>query len=590
MNPAAAAIEKARARREAGQADPTDMERILSLPSVPDLSALPDGGRALVDRWTRRLRRSPDAPPLRPLQAFALDAAAKQAARGGAYGVLGGIGVGHGKTLLSFLLGEVFSTQRTLLLIPSAMQAQAARDLAAWRQWYSFRVPTIMPYSELSVAKASSFLSYHRPDLIISDECQALRHQTSARTKRVIRYMLEHPTTVFCAFSGTLTSKALKDYSHLAELALREGTPLPMADDTLEAWESVLNADGEPGAKELDAFWPLVRRHATHTGRGDWREHRSSDRQVTARVAFRRRLATTPGVVTSTDASAACTLYMAPRAVDVPDVVTEALENLEATWCTPGGEELSDATALARAAAQISAGFYYVWDWPAGKRDETWLEARAAWHKAVRNTLRGGARDGYDSPLLVAQAADRGHGSAQVLAAWGAWKLQKHKKPPPVRVVWVDPFLADDAVTWAKENGPCLLWYYSRAMEAALAERGIPVFGQGTDAPDHAKTPVAACSISVHGKGKNLQQWSRMLVVEPPSAGAVWEQLIGRIHRQGQRADSVAVLVHQQTHRQTGAVETAKRDAAYIQDTQGTAQRLCFAVWTDEKALKVDAG
>jgi hypothetical protein len=589
ITPADNAIAVARAARNAGTAPPSDTERILAIPRGHDLATVPDGGAALVERWTRALALRPDAPRLKPLQAFACDAMARSAASGTARGAMMPIGVGHGKTLVTFLASEVLCAQRTLLLIPSAMQDQCQRDLAYWQRFYRFRVPTILPYGELSTAKSTDFLSYFKPDLIIADEAQALRHRTSARTKRVIRYFRDHPDTRFVPLSGTMTSKGLRDYSHLAELALRDFCPLPLTDDVLELWESCLNPDGEADYKAWDAIWPLVPAFARTTGTPHWRDQKPKDRVVSARVAFQRRLATVPGVVTSTDASIAATLYLVPRVIDVPAACADFADDLENTWTLPdaagneGAEEIADALTMARAAAQISAGFYYVWEWPGGVADTAWLDARRAWHRAVRGALRAG-RAGYDSPLLVARAADRGEGSADVLVAWGAWQGQRHKKAPPTRAVWVSPYVVQDAVTWARGRGrPVLLWYFSRAVEAALAAAGIPVFGQGSDVPDIARHPIAALSINVHGKGKNLQAWSEMLVCEVPSSGAIWEQLIGRLHRQGQAADAVTVHVYQHTKRLTACMDTANKDAEYIEQTQGVAQRLNFGVWTTAK-------
>lgn len=577
----------------------TDMERILAIPEVGVSSRTPAQLARLVERWTNALRRAPDAPRLREKQAHALDELAKASMGGTPRGALLGLGVGHGKTLISMMAAEVCMAVRPLLLLPPPMRDQFSRDLVAWSPYYRFTAPRVMAYSELSRPNATDFLDSFRPDLIIADEAHALRDVTSARTKRVIRYFREHPGTRFVAMSGTITKKSLLDFAHLMELCLREWTPLPLDRTALELWASVVDSGGEPDSKAWDAIWPLVIRNR---GPEDWRDIKGhtadQERMITARVAFRTRLENTPGVVVTYDSSATSTLYMVPRHVSVPADVAATLHRLETKWELPAagqegapgdegqeGEPITDALAIARAGGQISAGYYYVWDWPGGTPDKEWLEARRAWNKAVRGVLRFSSRSGLDSPLLVQQWVEAGHGGAETRWAWKEWCKHRHKEKPPTRAIWVSPFLVQDVVKWVedhrKKNRPAILWYYSHAMENALKSKGIPVFGQGSDISNATIKvhPIVACSIPVHGKGKNLQAWNRMLVIEPPSSGDVWEQLLGRELRQGQLADWVLVTVMQHTGRVRAAVSKATMDALYIEQTQGNPQLLNAATW-----------
>ena len=111
---------------------------------------------------------------------------------------------------------------------------------------------------------------------------------------------------------------------------------------------------------------------------------------------------------------------------------------------------------------------------------------------------------------------------------------------PPTRTEWLDHYLAAEAVRW-RDSGPherAILWYASPEVGDDLRRRGFSVYGRGSDQPrDHVAFP--ACSIRVHGEGKNLQAWARALVLEPPSSGQVWEQLLGRLHRPGQASYDV---------------------------------------------------
>jgi hypothetical protein len=71
--------------------------------------------------------------------------------------------------------------------------------------------------------------------------------------------------------------------------------------------------------------------------------------------------------------------------------------------------------------------------------------------------------------------------------------------------------------------------------------------------------------------------FSRNLVVCPPPTGQIWEQLIGRTHRQGQPEDEVSFEVWLGTRAAYSGMAQVLRDALYIQDSTGNPQRLAFA-------------
>jgi hypothetical protein len=84
-------------------------------------------------------------------------------------------------------------------------------------------------------------------------------------------------------------------------------------------------------------------------------------------------------------------------------------------------------------------------------------------------------------------------------------------------------------------------------------------------------------SIAAHGTGKNLQWTNRNLVCTPPTGGDIWEQLIGRTHRQGQTADEVFVDVYQHTAAVVEGFAKARSSAVYSESTMGQRQRLAIA-------------
>ena len=102
---------------------------------------------------------------------------------------------------------------------------------------------------------------------------------------------------------------------------------------------------------------------------------------------------------------------------------------------------------------------------------------------------------------------------------------------------------------------------------------GVPYFGAGDSRILDWKGPCVA-SIAAHGTGKNLQHWSSNLVVIPPTSGQVWEQLLGRTHRQGQQEDTVTAEVYLHHAAYEASMSQAFADA--LQDTLGNQQRLLY--------------
>jgi hypothetical protein len=237
---------------------------------------------------------------------------------------------------------------------------------------------------------------------------------------------------------------------------------------------------------------------------------------------------------------------------------------------------------MAQALRQLATGFYYEWDWPNGP-DEEWLAARSAWSCAMRRYLMMSNLPGLDSPALVTLATAAGR-LPFLRAEWDAWDKVRQRPIPPRRTVWVDEYLVDYALTWAaervKRGERGIIWYEHEAFGAALAARGLPVYGAGEAngaALLVAAAPVICCSGPAHGQGKNLQAWSWNLITAPMASGSAWEQRLGRTHRSGQTEDEVTTEVCLQTPENEDAMRAAFRDAEYIEQTTGLQQRIRLA-------------
>jgi len=495
-----------------------------------------------------------------------------------AQGLIGFVPVGAGKTLGFFLLPWVLGAERPLLLIPASMRVQCIADWAYYGK--HFKLPKtlyVRSYQELSVRP--KMLNQLRPDLILCDECQKLGNPESTRTGRVSRYMRAQKP-LFVGMSGTMTANSVEDFDHLMRWALRDKTPLPLNGSVRRSWVTCLSRTGKPTKRDVRSMKRLMDRYSV----------------ATPREAFAQRLGDCRGIVRIADASPPCRLTLhARKDVDVPDVIQAALTRLEEFWATPTGDELDSVLSYLSVQSQLACGFHYVWDWPGGVVDHAWLEARNAWYKAVRYFLHREV-EGLDSRGLVRAACERliqGDRSVRLpkslVQAYLQWRPQLHKDKPPLKARWLSDYLIDDLGKWiADQSDPPIIWYGHSAFGARASRKlGIPQVTGGDAAAEYllktTKPHAALLSIKAHHAGKNLQVWGNQIVAHCLPTGAIWEQMIGRTHREKQLRDEVLA-----TYYDFGPfMETflaARVGARYIQETTGQRQRLNYADYTDPQA------
>jgi len=355
----------------------------------------------------------------------------------------------------------------------------------------------------------------------------------------------------------------LLDFSHLLELALRDRAPIPLDRWELERWAACIDPDGEPTQEDLGRLGHLVRWSSQST--------LAQPTKKTIRAAFRERLTTTPGVIATRTGSCDASLHLIHHRPAHSPAVKAALKTLVERWETPDGEPIADASTKSRAFKSLAIGFYYRWEWGEAGPDGVWLEARRNLSRLVGRVLRYSPREGRDSEKLVLDWARSGKGSADLKKAVAFWDEIKHRASPTTEAVWICGEKMQYIFDWLFDlSDPALLWHTSNAVGLSLAGMGLAVHGAGSSPPTGG---TAGVKIQVHGEGCNLQTYRVGFVLEPPSSGSRWEQVLGRTHRSGQRADTVECHYFDFGD----ALGRARAHAEYIEDTQGTPQKLNLA-------------
>jgi hypothetical protein len=538
--------------------DSPELRRIAALPRH-DIEVLADKAEHIINQMVQPVGDM----LLRPLQLQALTAAFHTG------GLAGLLSVGSGKTLVACLIPSLYPDSRALILARAGLVSQGERMTAEYSQ--SFYVSSSirwMSYDFLSREGGTDILMQLQPDIIIADEAQCLANPKAARTKRFVRYMEAHPNTMFFFLSGTITRHSIRDFAHLMQLALGTATPLPRDWATITEWGECIDSDQGvryPGhLRYLGVVYdPLPDIES-------------------ARVTLQKRIKATLGVVASNSSSADASILIKPMKVKLSPKIKEAVCTLQDTWCRPDGDELVTAIEVATVKSQLQLGGHYRWS---KKPPRDWLDARRDWHRELRDFLNKHSKEGLDSPFLVVGALLRNEddriGSkiiGKLAKCYAAWLKQANSLPtPPVTWDWTDKGHLENLALHIKKLGPCIVWSSFSVPSVALAKMlGAPYYGAAEgdriNAEDGSRTIVA--SLRAHKEGRNLQAFSSNVLVGNLSAGADAEQLIGRTHRAGQKADEIQI--HVPVYLKDN-IEKCISDGKYLEQITGNPQKIVFA-------------
>lgn len=529
-------------------------------------------------------------------------------------GVVGLLPIGSGKTFISILAALAVVDCKTAILLAKPDQ-RLHYERAYLRLREHFRVPNLtfydkntarmtnyrvggvpslhfIAYSQLSQPDSTILLEQYNADLVICDEAHSVSARTTTRTGRLLRYLAKQENIRFCAWSGTLIKKSIRDQAHLVAHALGDQSPMPVDPGEVDEWAAVFDPSILPDrtsqiAKRLydvfDKTQPTI--ESAFYGRGG---------NTNLCKGFRKHLLETPGIVSTRESAVAASNYFHEFiTTKMPKNVKDALTSVRTEMLRPDGDILVDHLEQARCAREVASGFYYYWAFIHNEPEwliNQWFAARKIWNKSLRVKLLE-AEAHMDSPLLCANAAERafrqpiykGELPIWTEPSWPEWRDIKDKVNPDPRVKWLDDFLARDAARWAKDHRG-IVWYQSSALGKKIAEIvGLPYHGGGPDAEakilaEKGDRSIIA-SIRAHGTGRDgLQKiFNEQLFVELPSAGDIWQQCLGRLCRPGQECDEIHTWIPLHVIEFKEALRKAMRDANFTYNMTGNEQFLLSA-------------
>jgi hypothetical protein len=205
-----------------------------------------------------------------------------------------------------------------------------------------------------------------------------------------------------------------------------------------------------------------------------------------------------------------------------------------------------------------------------------WLEARSDWGRALRRYIAYRSDALTDSPARLIAAIESGREGGTTAAAYRRWQAVAKSVEPKKVTHWISDEEIKCWADWVRRRfDRAILWYTSQAVEQRLQAWGWDVRGSGSlPPPDSVDHP--ACSVRVHGEGQNLQAWSRAVLLEPPSSGRAWEQVLGRLHRPLQ-VEPVLYLWRADYWPHRAAYVQAETFARYTHQSTGKTPKLLHA-------------
>src|SRR5581483_6423198 len=508
---------------------------------------------------------------------------------------------------------------RALYVMPGSGIGKTIHEIEVLREHWNIINFQLVSYQKLA-REEQEFFFFEPPgpyNVIMLDEAHYCRNHQTAVTRRIHRLREKAgqeilvtriatgqqfrvqvpPPPKMAVMTATPVKDSVRDVGHTMGWSMGEMSPLPRDDSDLADWSGALDAEPAeryaPGA--LTAFsggndsLELVRK-----GVGKW-------------------IFDTPGCISSSETYVNAKLEIALRDVPLTAQEDEWFRMLRGDpddpdnfpgWTTPDGDVFTEAAELWRHACSLALGYFTRWEPGA---PAPWRNARYRWHHWAREVLK--ASRTIDTIAQLATAVDNGRFDDYVILdkgremtpreILGEWReieptfvlcqcgaLPTCQRPHSVPV-WVGDTALQYAERWLEGGG--ILWTGHRHFGLELAKRtGLRFFAEGGESADGASIVTsrdrAIIASSVACKEQfNLQYWNRNLIASVWPAAYAVEQLIGRTHRQGQRAELVTVEWMISCREQLdGFARAASCQAPLLRDLMRVPSRLCGArVQTD---------
>jgi hypothetical protein len=444
--------------------------------------------------------------------------------------------VGIGKSLALALMPVVLGSKRPLILTKGGLLKDAREHIEANREHWqlpadlqllSYTVLSNMPRQELSLRS----IWPEGPDYIGCDEVQALAGvRTSAVAKLLQAWAAECPECIFFDVTGSFDLHGLPSYAHLFDWALRGASPLPRTPHEVKTWHTVIGEGDVQHTEEVCDELGIKRTLAIEA----------------IRSSFRERILTAPGVIVDDTPYTAVPLTVAEQIFDVQlesefEQLRELGQRPDGLDVLPDDAETDEQEAaepdrvangqVAETSRQLSGGWFYKLLRPA---PPDWLKKRRSYFRHVRSELESG--------VFLTEAQVRAAAIADGLKVWSDWASIQPTFVPEFRAMWLNERLAEAVSAWAAQ-GPGIVWCEHIAVGTHLQKQlGFVYYaGKGrsdrgdyiTDGPRPSKKVVLA-SRQANGEGRNLQfQWDRQLFIQPVGNSYMFEQTVGREHREG---------------------------------------------------------
>jgi hypothetical protein len=441
--------------------------------------------------------------------------------------------------------------------------------------------------------------------------------------------------------SGTLESKSIVDTQMLCAYSLGTGSPLPLDPNEAKRWSGVIDPSYMPDRTSATAKKLQRAFGGGEYDPGSIANLMMPGPERAIREGFRQRRLYTPGIISASASTINAAIYLTERKPPkMPVSVYEALMQVRTQGLRPDKELLTEKLEQIDCARNVACGFYTYWAFPKHPCTcsgvlrcdqclliDEWYAKRKAYNKQLRSKLFAGEPH-LDSEDLCWQAAERAWSFEKVpdgvetfcatcwkkglAVAWPcidtatggltrdhrpAWRAQAfpmwREIEPRVnyeeRAKFIEnggEWLAQDAAEWAmKHKG--VVWFQSVPFGRKVQElTGLPYFNGGPGAEERMRQEKGnrsiICSIKAHGAGTDGLQYlfNHQLICETPASNAKqtgYEQLLGRLHREGQKKDEVFTEGYFHVREMKDALRKAIEQAEFNFEMTKNRQKLLMA-------------